>query len=101
MSNTRSSEGERQTFRTVYDPERVKHEVLAISDYYLRERRKEGRRYTYRCPGCGGRRFEVEPVRGMAGCFSAGCGVPRGIHGARRRYPGAYRGVRDRGGQSW
>jgi hypothetical protein len=60
-----------------YDPELVKYEVLEICDYYLRERRKEGRRFTYRCPGCGGRRFEVEPVRAMAGCFSAECGLPK------------------------
>lgn len=66
-----------QQARTGYDPEQVKHEVLEVCDYYLRERRKEGRRYTYRCPECGGRRFEVEPVRGMAGCFSAECELPK------------------------
>ena len=60
-----------------YDAERVKHEVLEICDYYLTDRRREGRRYTYRCPECGGRRFEVEPVRAMAGCFSAECGLPK------------------------
>ena len=76
MSNARSREGERQTTRTIYDPERINQEILPVCDYYLGERRKEGRRYTYRCPGCGGRRFEVEPVRGIAGCFSAGCGLP-------------------------
>jgi hypothetical protein len=62
---------------STYDPEQVKYEVLDICDYYLRERRKEGRRFTYRCPGCGGRRFEVEPVRAMAGCFSAECELPK------------------------
>lgn len=65
-----------RTAPTSHDPELVNREVLEICDYYLRERRKEGRRYTYRCPGCGGRRFEVEPVRGMAGCFSAECDLP-------------------------
>lgn len=63
--------------RTEYEPELVKYEVLEVCDYYLRERRKEGRRYTYRCPECSGRRFEVEPVRAMAGCFSAECGLPK------------------------
>lgn len=59
-----------------HDPELINREVLEVCDYYLRERRKEGRRYTYRCPGCGGRRFEVEPIRGIAGCFSPECGLP-------------------------
>lgn len=63
--------------KPTHDPELVKYEVLDVCDYYLRERRKEGRRFTYRCPGCGGRRFEVEPVRAMAGCFSAECELPK------------------------
>jgi hypothetical protein len=60
-----------------YDPELVNSEALAVCDYYLGERRREGRRYVYYCPECSKSDFEVEPVKGMAGCFNPACSVPK------------------------
>jgi hypothetical protein len=59
-----------------YDKELINREVLEVCDYYLTHRKRDGKRSTYSCPGCGSRDFEVEPVRGYAGCFDAACEVP-------------------------
>lgn len=65
-----------ETRRGGYDKDLVNREVLAVCDHYLSHRRREGKRQTYVCPLCGGRRFEVEPNRGYAGCFAPDCPVP-------------------------
>lgn len=63
-------------FGNGYDAELVNVEVLAVCDHYLTERRREGRRYVYTCPDCGKPDFEVEPVKGLAGCFNPACSMP-------------------------
>ena len=60
-----------------YDADLINTEALAVCDHYLNERRREGRRYVYRCPDCGKLDFEVEPVKGLAGCFNPGCAMPK------------------------
>ena len=63
-------------FGNGYDAELVNVEVLAVCDHYMAERRREGRRYVYTCPDCGKPDFEVEPVKGLAGCFNPACSMP-------------------------
>ena len=77
MTTGKTGAGRRPRGDNGYDADLINAEALAVCDHYLNERRREGRRYVYRCPDCGKQDFEVEPVKGLAGCFNPGCPMPR------------------------
>lgn len=64
---------------SAYDKELVNSRITEVCDYYIPgEGKREGtKRRLWRCPECGGEKFVANSERGIAGCFSAGCGVPR------------------------
>ena len=76
-TGTKGAGGRRPHNHNGYDTELVNAEALAVCDHYLTERRREGRRYVYRCPDCGKLDFEMEPVKGFAGCFNPACPMPK------------------------
>ena len=77
MTTGKTGAGRRPRGDNGYDADLINTEALAVCDHYLNERRREGRRYVYRCPDCGKLDFEVEPVKGLAGCFNPGCAMPK------------------------
>ncbi|QIN85335.1 DUF3854 domain-containing protein (plasmid) [Rubrobacter tropicus] len=77
MTTERGGAGRRPHRDNRYDTDLINGEALAVCDHYLSDRRREGRRYVYVCPDCGKADFEVEPVKGLAGCFNPGCPMPR------------------------
>ena len=64
---------------SAYDKELINSRIIEICDYYLPgDGKREGyKRRIWACPECGGDKFTVNTERGIAGCFSAGCGAPR------------------------
>ena len=77
MTTEKKGAGRRPRGDSGYDADLINTEALAVCDHYLNERRREGRRYVYRCPDCGKLDFEVEPVKGLAGCFNPACAMPK------------------------
>lgn len=77
MTTEKKGAGRRPRGDSGYDADLINAETLAVCDHYLNERRREGRRHVYRCPECGKLDFEVEPVKGLAGCFNPGCDMPK------------------------
>lgn len=62
-----------------YDKELINSRIFEVCDYYAPgESWREGqKRRKWYCPVCGGANFTANSDRQCAGCFSAGCEVPR------------------------
>ncbi len=63
--------------RRALPKEPLKQAILDVCAFYAGPAVRSARRAIFRCPRCKKCKLEAHPTREIAGCWNAGCPVPR------------------------